>query len=179
MKFKVFAIGLSIFFIAAIQSTILNYFEIYNVKPNLLMIFIVLFALLRGNVEGAVIGFFTGLSQDIISGKAIGFYALLGLYLGFVAGSLNKRLYRENFLVAVFFTFLSTIAYELCVYLMHMSGAYFSQTVDGIQFELLYVLKNTVLPEAFYNSVVSVIMYIFIIKLNYKLEAFDKSARKY
>ncbi|MCR4435259.1 MAG: rod shape-determining protein MreD [Clostridiales bacterium] len=179
MRFKVFIIGIFIFLIGVIQSTILNYFEVYNVKPNLLVVFIILSALLRGNTEGAVIGFFAGLSQDIIAGKVVGFYALLGLYLGLVVGSLNKRLYRENFLVAIFFTFFSTIAYELAVYLMYKGGEYIVAPTAGIQFNVLFVLKHIVLPEAVYNSGISVFMYMLVMKLFQKLEYLDKAARKY
>jgi len=35
-------------------------------------------ALLGSNIEGAVTGFCGGLTQDMLSGRVIGFYALLG-----------------------------------------------------------------------------------------------------
>lgn len=179
MKVKVFLVFLCIFIITIIQSTVLNYLQVYSVKPNLLIIFVVLFALLRGNLEGAAVGFFAGLAQDVAAGKLLGFYSLLGLYLGLIVGSLNRRLYRENFFVAVFFTFISTAAYELVVYLMHVWGMYFSNPDSRVAIDLLYVLRNKILPEAIYNSVASIFIYIFVIKLNYRFEDLEKPVRKY
>lgn len=171
MKIKVFIYALCIFVITLLQSTILDYIKILHVKPNLLVIFIISVALLRGNVEGAVVGFFTGLAQDMAAGKSVGFYALLGMYTGVLVGSVNKRLYRENFLVILFFTFVSTLCYESVVYLVGP----FAKT--GVEYIL--VAKDLILPEAVYNSLVSIIIYIFAIKLSYRLEQSDGNTRKY
>lgn len=174
MKLKAIVYTVLIFLIILLQSTVLNYLKIFDVKPNLVLIFIVSVALLQGNTEGAVIGFFTGLSQDIISGKVIGFYSLLGLYLGFTVGSLNKRLYRDNILVVVIFTFISSIAYESLVYFFY----FFGQIIKG-QADLLYTIKEIILPEALYNSIVSVFVYLVVMKLSEKFEVSEKSSRKY
>jgi len=50
----------------------------------------------RKQYRGAVTGFLCGLTQDMLSGRVIGFYALLGLYLGLGIALINKRLYKEN-----------------------------------------------------------------------------------
>jgi rod shape-determining protein MreD len=149
----------------------LDYIKIYNIKPNLLIVFVVSVALLRGNVEGAVAGFLVGLSQDITSGKILGLYSLLGLYLGLIMGSVNKRLYRDNFLVVIFFTFVSTGVYELVVYSIGMFTKGYT--------DLLFSLRWIILPEAIYNSIISLFVYAVVIKLNEKFESVDKSVRKY
>jgi len=171
MKIKILVLIVCIFFIVLIQSTILDYIKVYNVKPNLMLIFVICIALLRGNVEGAVSGFLSGLFLDSICGKLLGLYSLLGLYLGLIIGSVNKRIYRENFLVIIFFTFISTIVYEWVVYFFSVS----SKT----QAEMLFSLTNIILPEAVYNSIVSILVYVLVIKLNIKLEGLNKSSRKY
>lgn len=179
MKTKIFIYTICIFVIILIQTSILDYITIYNVKPNLLIVFIVAVALLRGNVEGSVIGFFTGLAQDMVSGKVLGFYALLGLYLGLIIGSVNKRLYRENFLVITFFTFISTVFYEAAVYTIYMWSQYVANRFAEMEMDFVFMLKDRILPEAIYNSVISIIVYIFVIKLNDKFENLNKISRKY
>ena len=171
MKIKILGYAVCIFIIVLIQSTVLDYIKVFNVKPNLLIIFIISVALLSNNIEGAIIGFCTGLSQDIVSGKVLGFYSLLGLYLGLIIGSVNKRLYRENVLIIVFFTFIATVVYEtvVCVTNIFTNG----------QIYFLYSLRNLILPEAIYNSIVSIFIYIFIIKLQDRFENIDKYTRKY
>lgn len=171
MRYKVITFTASIFLIALIQTTILNYISVFNVKPNLLMIFVIAVALLRGNVEGAVVGFFCGLVQDATSGSIFGLYTLLGMYTGLIIGSVNKRLYRENFFVIIFFTFISTAVYEFSVYIL--------RTFDFNQANLLYSLRSVVLPEAIYNGIASIFIYIIVIRMNYRLEAREKSARRY
>lgn len=171
MKAKIIILSASIFFIILIQSTVLEYAQIYGVKPNLLLIFIVAVALLKGNIEGATIGFFCGLVQDMAAGKVIGFYTLLGLYLGLAVGSVNKRLYRENILVITFFTFVSTVAYEWCVYFL-------SNFLHG-PVEIIYPIRNVILPEAIYNSTISIFIYIYTIKIFDKMSDMNKVHRKY
>ncbi|HEX9062262.1 MAG TPA: rod shape-determining protein MreD [Clostridia bacterium] len=171
MKFKIPVLGLVILFITLIQSTLLHNAMIYNVMPNLYIIFIVSVALLKGNREGAVIGFFCGLAQDFAAGKVIGFYALLGMYLGLITGSVNRRLYRENVLVGIMFTFASTFFYEGLVYFLNVFMRY--------RIDMLYALKTVILPEAIYNCIVSIPVYIFAIKLYKKLDKAGKSSRRY
>jgi rod shape-determining protein MreD len=149
----------------------MGFIEAYNIKPNLFIILIVSIALLRGNVEGAAVGFFTGLVQDLISGRAIGLYALLGLYIGFIMGSVNKRLYRENILISIFFTFIATIFYELVVFLTIL--------LSGINADFIKALTTIILPEAIYNGVMAIPIFILSIRLNYRLEDMEKSSRKY
>lgn len=170
MKTKILIYSMCIFLFTIIQSTVLDYIRIFNVKPNLLIVFVVSAALLKGNKEGAVVGFFAGLSQDIASGKVIGFYTLLGMYLGLFIGLLNKRIYRENFLVIVFFTFISTFFYEGAVYLL---GTFLKD-----QLNLLFPVRYIILPEAIYNCFISIFMFILVMRVNDRIESSIKT-RKY
>ncbi|HEY9060319.1 MAG TPA: rod shape-determining protein MreD [Pseudobacteroides sp.] len=154
-----------------LQTTILEYITINNIKPNLMLIFIVSIALLRGNIEGAVTGFFGGLMQDIVSGKVIGFYALLGMYLGLVVGSLNKRIYRDNVFVALFFSFCASVAYETLVYLL---GIFLKGHTD-----FLYSFTNKIIPEALYNTAVTIILFYIVVRLDRRFNRTKKSLRKY
>lgn len=171
MKRRIIVYSIFIFLVVLLQTTLADYIKIYNVKPNLILILVVSVALLRGNGEGAVIGFTTGLIMDMLFGRILGFFALLGMYLGLIIGSVNKRLYRENFLVVIFFTFVSTIAYEGAVYSLN---AFMRGDV-----ELLYPFTRIILPEAIYNSVVSILVYAIVIRMNKKFEELGKTARKY
>jgi len=174
MRIRILAYTICIFLIILLQSTVFDYIKIFNVKPNLIIVFVVSVALLRGNVEGAIIGFVTGLCQDMISGKLLGLYSLLGLYLGLIIGSVNKRLYRENFFVIIFFAFISTVVYESIVYLLTSFRSIVENPVI-----MLFPFKNIILPEAVYNSIISILIYILVIKLNDSFEDVSKASRKY
>lgn len=171
MKFKIPFYTICILLFLLLQSTLLQYIRIYNVIPNLLVVFIILVALIRGNVEGGVVGFFAGLALDMLFGSLLGFYALLGMYLGIAVGSVNRRLYRENILVVVFFTFAATVIYETVVYFLNtfMSG----------NINLIFPLTGIILPEAVYNSAAAIFIYVFMIRTNRRFEELGKTARKY
>jgi rod shape-determining protein MreD len=171
MKFKIAAYAFIIFIIALLQSTILNNIKIYNVKPNLLLVLIVIVAFLTSNVEGAIVGFFCGLVHDMVSGKLLGFYALLGMYLGFCIGSLNKRLNKENIFIVLFFTFVSSIIYEYTVYLLNSLA---SGTIDFV-----FPLRRLILPEAIYNSFASIFIFIIVFKIHSWLDNKEKISRRY
>lgn len=153
------------------QTTLLQYLAIYGVTPNILVVFIIVTALLRADCEGSVVGFFAGLSLDLMFGDVIGFYALLGLYLGLAVGVTNKKIFRDNILIVVFFTFVYSVAYESMVYIVNniMSG----------DVKLLYALTRTILPESAYNCVVAVLLFPLVMKAGRWFDGTDKKARKY
>lgn len=171
MRTRILWYAIFIFVITLLQSTLLGYAAVCGVIPNLLLVFVVIMAFFRGSIEGACIGFFCGLAQDLATGKILGFYTLIGLYTCFIVGSLNKRLYRENLLVVVFFTLAASVAYETAVY-------FFAGFLHG-QTYVLYPLKNVILPEGLYNSGAAVLLYIPSIWLNRKFENAKKALGKY
>jgi len=154
-----------------LQSTLLNYIAISGIIPDLLVVFIIVTSLIRGNVEGGIVGFFAGLARDMLFGNVLGFYALFGMYLGIAAGSTNKRLFRENLLVIVFFTFVYSVIYELLLY--------FINTVISGNMNILLAMTGTILPEAAYNTFSSVLIYAIVLKADKWFGKTEKAARKY
>lgn len=171
MKKKFFFYFFFVILLLLLQTTILQYAAIRGVLPNLLLVFIISAALLRGNVEGGVVGLFAGLAADMMFGSVFGFYALFGLYLGIIVGSLNKRMYRDNLLIAVFFTFVYSVAYESVIFIVNniMSG----------DMNFLYAFSAVILPEAAYNSAIAVLLFPLMIRADKWFNDADKTVRKY
>jgi len=174
MRVKIFFYTICILLIVIIQSTVLDAVRIFNIIPNVMIVFVVCTAFLRGSIEGAVVGFFMGLVQDMLFGLMLGFYALLGMYLGLVVGLINRRLYRDNLLVIVFFTFVSSIAYEAAVFFM----ATFGLIISG-QVNVLSPLIGIILPEAFLNCIVSIFVYLFLFRWSERFDEMDRAGRRY
>ncbi len=168
-KALIYTIG--IFIIILIQTTILDYIKINDIKPNLILVYTVCSSILEGSMGGALIGLFTGLVQDIVAGKVLGFYAILGMYLGAISGLVNKRLYKDNYIVAFFFTLTLTVVYESGIYLL----IGFRSLGPGV----LFAIRRIVLPEAFYNSIFSILIYYLVTKVNTKFDFEGKTIRKY
>lgn len=171
MKKKFLFYFLFVSLLLLLQTTLLQYTAIYGVLPNLLAVFIIITALLRGNVEGGAVGLFAGLAADMMFGSVFGFYALFGFYLGIVVGSLNKRMFRDNFLIAVFFTFVYSVAYESVIYIIN--------NIMSIDMDFLYALTSIILPEAAYNSAVAIIIFPLMIKADKWFSDTDKTIRRY
>ena len=145
-----------------IQSTFLHSIEIINIIPNTAIIIIVSFAFMRGEDEGAIIGFIIGLLQDVFFGQYIGMNALLGMLTGFFCGKFNEDFFTENLLIPLAMISISTFVYEIVFYV-------FNVLILGYT-DILYFLQMVILPEVAYTALVSVFLYKILYIINEKLE---------
>ena len=122
-------------------------------------------------MEGAIIGFLSGIVQDVASGHTLGFYTILGLYSGIFIGSFNKRLYRKNLFIIMFFTFISTSIYEIIVY--------FLTKFLEVSVNFFVALSTVIMPEAIYNCIISILIYFMVLKINSWFENENKGLRRY
>lgn len=161
MKVKFFISIILIILLGVVQTTFPKTFEFgyAGIKPNLLLIFIILSAFFKGSYKGGIIGFTAGLVQDFLTGRIIGFYALIGLGIGILVGWTNSRIYKENIIIATIIIFIGTILYEFSVALL-LGMKLFSGD------NLLYAFKLIIFPEAIYNSIISVIVYLVMNYIN-------------
>lgn len=150
-----------------LQSTLLDHIAIYNIKPSLIVITTISYALIRGKEEGAIYGLFTGLLMDVMSGKVLGLFAIMGMFLGLIIGSLNKKLYNENYIIAFMLTAVGTFSYSLLFHVV----SYFM----GLRTEILWYIIGIVIPETVYNTALSLIIYFFILYFNKKLDYHKKT----
>ncbi len=154
-----------------LQSTLFNYIQLFHIKPNTAVVIIVSYALLRGEIEGAMVGFFAGLMQDIFFGTSLGFFALTGLLLGFFCGKFFKNFYRENIFLPL----------VLCVL-----GVFFSSCIFYVfyfllrgRLDFLYYFKHIILIEAAYTGAISLLLYNLLYFINLKLENTERDRRKF
>lgn len=164
-------IGIMLIFSYILQSTVLDYIQIWGAKPNLMIILTVYFALLRGSFEGGLVGLFGGILIDMLAGKVFGIYSLTGLYTGIAVGYYNKQFFKDNIFVLLFFMFIFTFFYEFLFYLMN----YF---IWG-ETRIVFVLKKVILPESIYNCILSIPIYGLVMKVNNWLVKKEKLVRKY
>lgn len=141
-----------------LQSTLLQYFKIFNIIPNTTLVLVVVFSILCGKYRGAGIGLVAGLAQDILFGEMVGTNALIYMLIGLIIGSLESSIFKENSFTPVFFSTLSTFAYHILFY--------FIMTITDNQIPFLLILRKIVLIEVIYNAVFSVAIYRIIYNLN-------------
>lgn len=148
-----FLLAFSIF-----QATLVDCIEIFSVKPNLFLIYIVVLCAFCGKSEGAILGAVFGLVLDMLTGRLWGLNAVLMMLLGFFTSYFCERVLRENNILVIFImVFIETLVYE-AVY-----GAIYLLTLNGGNFFL--ILLRVVIPEGFYNIVACVPVYLLVKKM--------------
>jgi len=146
-----------------IQLTLINSITILGLKPDLIMVVVVVFSLLKGEKEGTISGFASGLLQDIFSTGLLGINALAKTVIGFTCGILKEKIFHEHilFLIPVI-TFIASITQSILIFLLLRAF--------GIEYNLAWSLKQLALPEALYSSLLSPFIFLAINKLNKLLQ---------
>ena len=146
----------------AIQYSVMRYFTLLGVRPNLPLVAVVMLGYLAGSEKAVLSGFFVGLYQDAVSGKILGMYALFYLYFSLVASLFSKRNQTKNLPIAIVVTYVLTAIAAGCTYLFGymipiMRSGY------GLSVGIIYATGRIIVPEAFLNAVFCV-PYYFIFK---------------
>lgn len=152
-----------------LQTTIFNYIEIINVKPNTMIILIVSFAFMRGEIEGGLIGFISGLLIDSIFGQLLGLNAFIGLIVGFLCGKIFNEFYKDSIIIPFFLTLFFNIVHGVLFF-------FFNAFLRGYP-NIFIFLKTTIIPEALYTSIISFFIYRILFIINKKLEKFDRKKK--
>ena len=141
-----------------IQLTLINSITILGLKPDLIMIVVVVFSLMKGEKEGTISGFASGLLQDIFSIGLLGINAFAKTVIGFTCGLLKEKVFHEHilFLIPVI-TFIASLIQSILIFLLLRAF--------GIEYSLAWSLKQVALPEALYSSLLSPFIFLAINKL--------------
>lgn len=167
---RVFVTSIILIVNLIMQSTLLQFIKIRGVLPNTAIIIIVSYALLRGSLEGAIVGFCSGALQDIFFGVSFGYFTILGMLTGYICGKCHQDFYKENYLLPLMLCTAATFFYETIIYLT-------SFLFRG-QLNLLYFLQTVILPETVYTSVFSIIIYRILFGINDSLESKERYKHK-
>lgn len=149
-----------------LQCSVFGGLAFAGIVPNLLIIVTSAFGFMRGEKEGLIIGFISGLLNDIVFGSFLGYYALLLMYIGYLNGKFSRIFYPEDIKLPLALITISDLSYEIiCYILMFMLRG---------RFEFTYYFSHVILPEALYTIVVTLFLYPLILKVNEKLEAYER-----
>ncbi len=103
--------GLILLLEAALQVSVFSRMSLGGAAPQLVLLTVVAWSLVRGPVEGVVWGFAGGLLYDLASGGPVGVSALGMVAVGAVAGLLGGRLFGTNPLLPMLAVFAASIVY--------------------------------------------------------------------
>lgn len=149
-----------------LQTTTFQTLSFANVAPNLMIIVVSSFGFMRGRKEGMYIGFICGLLVDIFCGFYIGIYALLYMYIGYINGFFRKRFYPDDIKQPLLLISASDIISNLIIYIVLF--------LTRNRYDIGYYLFNVIIPEWVYTMVVTIFLYLILLKINQKLESYEK-----
>jgi len=152
-----------------LQSTWFSYFALFDIIPNTALVIVVSYAMLRGDVEGAILGFCVGFLADIFFGRVIGVSALLMMFTGYFAGKPFRDFFKENYIAPIILVGAASLAYEFLFYVLNF-------LLMG-RTDFLRYLGQIILPVAVYNLVICVFIYRMIYGVNRMLEAREDKKR--
>ena len=86
------------FLLIILQFVIPKYmpFNIWMIYPNFILMFVVYTALNKGIMKGQLTGFFYGLTWDVLATDIFGVRTLSFTIAGYLAGSFNKKLNKNQ-----------------------------------------------------------------------------------
>lgn len=139
-----------------------------NIAPNLIIIIVCMYGLLRGRRSGMFLGFFAGLLLDIFYGygDVIGINALLYMYIGYINGIFNDMIYFKNFRVPLVAVAISELSYQFIYYVITF--------VLRNKLNIVYYFENIILPELVYTVFVALFLYRIILFIDEKILDYEQ-----
>lgn len=138
--------------VALIQATVMPHLLVWGVFPNLPLLVVVSWSLLRGAREGVVWGFVAGVAVDIFSSAPFGAATLSLMAVGFLSGLGQATVFRAHFVWPLIVMFLTTI----------VSGVIFLVVVQiaGQSVTWLESFLRIIVPSALLNALLTPLVFV-------------------
>ena len=160
---KVLTIIYLIFFIVLIftlQIMLIDGRTILGVKPNLILITVIVVSLWFGLYAGSFYGLIIGIITDILFGNNIGMFTIVYSIIGALIGFFSYNYRKENKIALVYLTVIATAVFEFVQYIMYF-------VISSHYNNILYLLY-----QLFTTSVLNVVIVFGVYSLLYKILSF-------
>lgn len=136
-----------------LQSTLFASYSIKGVVPDMVLVFVIFYALLNGAEKGARYGLICGLLEDLYTGRFIGMNALSKAATAYIIGKLQGRVFAENVAVGIIGVILGSLL-NACLFFI-LAFAYFAV------FNIDRSLFINIIYQSFYNVVITTPIYLW------------------
>lgn len=153
---RMFIWGLLLLTALVLQATLVPLIAVQGVRPDLLLLAVVSSGLLLGKEHGVGIGFFAGLLQDLASGNVFGVNVLSKMASGYIAGLLERKVFKENILLPILAIVLATLFNGAITILLML--------IFGHKLDLLSAAMS-VAETALYNAILAAPMHRLVYSL--------------
>jgi rod shape-determining protein MreD len=137
--------------LSLLQSTLLPHLKVLGVQPDLVLLMVVSWSLLRGAEEGMLWALIGGLALDILSSARLGVNTLPLLLIGFLTGLWQRGIVRQDVLVPFLAIPVATVVYQSAmVALLKLFGWPGTWSASFVHSVLPSMLLNTLLMPVAY-----------------------------
>ncbi len=131
--------------------------ELFGIKPNLILISVIVVSLWYGMYVGTFFSFVIGLITDIIFGSTTGMFTISYTITGAITGFINYNYRKENKMSLVYVTLISTAIFEFIQYIEYL---FLTNSYTNI---LLFIKQ--IIISAILNTIIVFIIYGIIYKI--------------
>ncbi len=135
-----FLLGLIIF-----QSTLLNNMEVFDTKPDLVLIVIVIFSNYFGSLKGELFGAASGLVEDFLTLSPLGFNTFVRTLTGYLAGVTRGKIFLDPIVTPVILVIFFTLFRAVINYLLLIIFVPDSATMVFTSTFLIHIVINIIL----------------------------------
>lgn len=151
---------LFVLIILVFQMFVIDERELFGVKPNLILITVIVVSLWFGLYKGAIYAFIVGILTDMLFGNNMGIFTITYSITGALVGFFNYNYRKENKIALLYVTCIATAFFEFVQYIV-----YFLTTKEyNSIFYLLYQIVIT--------SILNIVIVYIVYSLLYKVISF-------
>lgn len=93
--------------------------SLFGVKPNVILISIIVFTLFLGIYKGMIYSLFIGVLCDFIYGSNFGIFTISYIVVAIIIGIIENNYRKENKTTLIVMTFLGTACFEIIEYIVY------------------------------------------------------------
>ena len=142
---------------AVLQTTLGPLVGVLGAAPDLVLILVVCWALVKGSTEGLLLGVLGGLLLGLLSAAPLGMHALVLAITGYFAGAVSFSPLRSRVVIPALAMAASTVLYDL------LTG--FILRLAGWPLPDLRTLADVIVPTVVTNALVAPLIYWPIVRI--------------
>ena len=156
-RLKIFAFFIIAFLGIILRDTVFNQLSIAGGKPDFVLILTVFYAIFNGYKKGAIMGMSLGLLEDLMIGRFIGVNIICKGLIGIIFGSLQRSLYKDNFLVPLLCMLVASLLNSFVYFLV-------SAVIGGSFY--FWDMAISAVPVALYTMCFAPLFYVIVYLMN-------------
>jgi rod shape-determining protein MreD len=134
--------------------------ELFGIKPNIILISVIVMSLWYGLYAGTIYGLLIGIITDILFGNNFGIFTLSYTLVGCIIGYLNYNYRRESKVSILYLTIFGTCIFEFAEYIIYLFLNSSNSNIFHLIIQMLISsLLNVILAFILYGAFVKISEY--------------------